>query len=826
VIAASAPDLLSLLPGVGPVLRAGAVVAKAAFDVDAGSDPQPGIIAGMVRQAVCDAVLQIPERVGPLVVAIDDAHRIDASSCAVIRSLAPVLDSRSLSLVLAYRPEEVGRDHPLGELLDDLELSDGLVRVELAGFSPQVVSMYVAERVPGAVPGLATGWLAEVTGGTPFFLEQYLRLLEERTTLDMLRSSSYGTVAELIRKLAQGPDDIGLVVPPSVEMVLRERTKAIDEQTKRLLSIGATQGERFMSAVIEQVARVPRMEVLDRLYRVHQEFGVIRPTAGPRWVADTESDFYVFDHGLLRQSFYDLQSPQAKRDMHAAVGEVLERLSATVPGIPQEFALDIAHHLHLGRRMVSAARHTLTVAQDLAMRSSSFAEASRLARRALDDIHAVRPTTPEADRLRLEAIELLLVVTELRWRGRPELQQRAGLVLPDLAAEASAAAERIGDVGLRARALFMEGKILLRTSGPNAALPKLRAAAELAGTGQDAVILFITTAEYGHHLAKQDLRAGLALLRSAEKIYDQHPQLRAADNPTVAHILDEAQLQIGINSFDVGDFDEALRRIHACVTSLRSRSRNAELAGALNYRAQVEIALGKLEEAIATLREAIAIENVSEEDKTGWYGWNLGLLARTLVQVGTLDEARGLAEGAWADAQRLWLANIVPIVRIYHAEVDLASTEAAAARRAEQMLQAALQEARIGGLPRSEVNALSLLSKLRLREGNVVEAVSYGDWAVELLDRSGPLSTVCSEEIFYRHSQTLRASGDFERARGLLRRSWVEVERKAASLSDPAMRRGFLQGVALNQEIVRSLPAGSSRCAGQGPPNIGEQDSL
>lgn len=804
----AAPDLLSLIPGVGPVLHSAALVAKAAFEVGAGSDPQLGIVADVVRRAVCDAVLEIPGRVGPLVVAIDDAHRIDASSCAVVRSLSPVLSSRALAFILAYRPEEVFDGHPLGQLLADVELRHGLSRVRLSGFSPEVVSVYVADRLPGAISGQAVPWLAEVTGGTPFFLEQYIQLLQERFPLGTAESSPYLNFPEMISRSASGSNDMTFLIPPTVEVVLRERTKAIDELTRHLLSIAATQGEFFMSAVVEEVAGAGRAEVLDRLYRVYRDFGVIRPEKAPAWVTETGSDYYLFDHALLRQSFYDLQSPQAKRDTHAAIGEALERLASAVPGIPQEFALEIAHHLHLGRKMMPAAQHTLTAARDLAMRSSSFTEASRLAERALNDIRTVRPATPETDRLRIEAIELLLVVTELRWRGRPALQERAGLVLPELAAEASAAAGRIGDPGLLARALFLEGKILLRTSGPNEALPKLRAASELANAGSDIVTQFIAEAEYGHHLAKQDLHAGLALLRSAEETYENHPELQAESNPTVAHILDEARMQLGINYFDAGDFDEANRRINACVDSLRVRGRYAELAGVLNYRAQVEIALGCLVEGVATLREAIAVEDRSDDENTGWYGWNLGLLARTLAQLGELDDARRLAERAWEEAQRQWLANIVPIVRIYHAEVDLTRLDPAAVNSAERMLQAALQEAGSSGLPRSEINALSLLSKLRLSERNLTEAVAYGDRALELLDQSGPLSTVRGEEITYRHYQVLEAAGEARRARQLLERSWAEVERKAASIHDSSARQRFLQEAPLNREIAGSLLRG------------------
>jgi predicted ATPase len=349
-VAEGTPDLLSLIPLAGPALRAGALVAKAALEVGPGGEPQLGMMAGTVRQAVCDAVLSLPKRTGPLLVAIDDAHRIDASSCASVRALVTAIQDQPLAFLLAYRPEETGSDHPLRQLLAELQVHDSLVTVKLKGFAVPEVRTFLAARAPGAGQGLSD-WLAQVTGGTPFFLEQYLRLLEERRATGLLQL----TVPELFSVPLHEPGQ-SFPIPSSVELLLSERIRNIDEQSRRLLTVGATQGEYFMSTVVEQVTGVSRTEVLDRLYQVHRHFGIIHPKSAPIWVTDTGSDFYCFDHALLRQAFYNLQSPQGKRDTHGAIGEVMGRLAAEVPGIPQEFALEAAHHLHLGRKLIPSAR--------------------------------------------------------------------------------------------------------------------------------------------------------------------------------------------------------------------------------------------------------------------------------------------------------------------------------------------------------------------------------------------------------------------------------------------------------------------------------------
>ncbi|MDH2387428.1 AAA family ATPase [Streptomyces sp. HNM0663] len=809
-----APDLLALVPGIGRILQAGAAVTKAAFD--AGGDPEALPLAGSVRQAVCEAVLQLAHKRHPLVVAIDDAHCIDVSSTLVLRSLTRQLHEHALSFVVAYRAEEVGRGHALVKVLADAETAGRHTSLPLDGFSRQTVSDYLSRRLQWPGHDAAVDGLLRLTGGHPIFLDQYLTLLEERSALGVLATLRSSNATELV--LSPGtPSGSPSSLPATVESVLHERTKDIDPETRLLLTIGATQGEQFMSAVVQKLSGRRRDEVLDRLYRVHRDYGVIRPTAAPPWVTASGSDYYAFEHALLRLAFYELQSPQTKRDRHAAIGAVLDDMRSRVPGVPQEFVLDICHHYHLGRKPMTAAQHALRSARDLATRSSSFSEAASLCRRALEEIRSVAPQSGEADRLRVEAIELLLVVTALRWRGRPDLQRRSGLVLAELASEASAAAERTGDPALRARALFLEGKTLLRTSGVDEALPRLRQAVGLAQTGCDVVTRFIVTAEYGHQLAKQDLRAGLDLLRRAEALYDDSPELSASEDPTVAHILDEARMQLGINSFDVGDFQDATRRINACVSGLRARDRCAELAGALNYRAQIELALGELPQAVASLREAIACEESRDEERTGWFAWNLGLLGRTLAQQGELEEARRLADAAWADAQRLWLINIVPIVRIFHAEVSMRLLpDAAAWDSADAMLRAALEDARSGGLPRSQVNALSLLARLRRYHGEPSQALTLSTSAVEIVERCGPLSTVRSEEILFHHAWILHAGGDADAARRWLDRAWEEVRRKSASIAQEPARRRFLESVQLNQNITLARRFGFSRLSGYG----------
>jgi tetratricopeptide (TPR) repeat protein len=798
------PELALLVPGIGPLLSAGAAVTKATIDSAAADRSSVIPHAAGVRQLVCRAILNHVHRDRPLILAIDDAHRIDSSSCAVIASLADVLDEVPIGLIVAYRPEELRGNEHFAQLLSDLDIRGAMRRLPLTGLSEQALGQYIQNRFAVRPPAEVTARLARLTGGYPIFVTQYLSLLAESASLDALSAAPYSELPTVA-----GSDDPMQrpAIPRTVEAVIQERIRRIDLTTRRLLEIASIQGEWFISGVVERVSGMPRDDVLRRLYTVAREYRLILPLDPPEWIKRTRSDFYTFEHTLLHRALYQQQSPQTRRDLHTEVAHALGELMDAVPGAPREFILDLASHLHLGGQMIPSASKTIDAARRLAAEGSSFTEASTLCRRALSDIRAAEPKTADTERLHVEAIELLLVVTALAWRGRPELQN--DLALEELANEAITAAVRTGDLDLQARALFLRGKTLLRVKGPLSALPQLKAATELAAGVRDPATRFITTAEYGHHLAKQDMRAGMELLLAAERHYAEIPSDRRS-SPIVVHIFDEVQTQLGINLFDTGDFDSAMVRLTACVRSLKGRNRLEELSGALNYLAQVRLALGQYDNAAEDIGEAIQCNERSGVDG-GWYGWNLSLSAKIGAERGRAAAVLDLAERAWRETRRVWLVNIVPVVRNYTAYIliEAASGSSPGDRvkhlaRADSTLSDALRESREAGLPRSEINALSQLGRIRLMQSRYDSAADYARQVITLVDHVGPMSTVRMEEVLYHAAMALRAAND-PAAADLLARARDQVLNKAATIADEATRDHFLRAVPLNIMIDQAL---------------------
>jgi len=125
-------------------------------------------LAGDDRDAFLDALLaEMSFRQRPALVIVEDAHWADAASLDIIRYLARRIDRLSALLVVSYRDEELGDDHPFRRLVGALA-GPSVVRIELEGLSDRAVTELAAAA------GLDPGPVVAAVGGNPFYLTEVL----------------------------------------------------------------------------------------------------------------------------------------------------------------------------------------------------------------------------------------------------------------------------------------------------------------------------------------------------------------------------------------------------------------------------------------------------------------------------------------------------------------------------------------------------------------------------------------------------------------------------------------------------------------------------
>lgn len=767
------PELVGSLPLVGPALAAAAQITQAA--IDSGSVQGDSLLPyrQSVAHGLASALVDALVRAGPTLVMVDDVQWIDPSSLLVFDHFIEQSWGHPVGVVLIHETNQDGGPSSEGatvrEFLDRWQLQGRLERITLGALPDSAVAELVRLYHGHDTASSTLTRLSRLTGGRPAYVVHLLPLMTTDGGLD-------------------GP------LPEALRRAVRQPLALLEPSDRELLIVAATQGSTFLAPLVARAADLDEQDVQDRLHRLSRECGFISATPNPDWAP--LADCYQFDCLLLQKELYAEQSPSRRRQRHTRIAEGLMALGHE---LPLDARLDWVRHFRSGVPHPASGTEHLKLAKDVAVKGLSFAEAETLCRFAVQEIERLPERASHRDSLMAQAVELLLNITEIHWQAR---RRPKGDDLEGLAAQAEEAARRCGDPVLTARTVMLHGKVLLHTQGLVPSLDMLKLAVELARDTDNSLALFVALAEYGRQLPKRDLIGGLTVLREAQRLYETDPRLRNLSDPVLRHARNLTDMQLGVNLFDAGDFGAALVHLTACVERLRGDPLNAELPIALNYLAQLYAAMGDADTAENALREALAFEE-TRGGLSGWHAYNSALLARLMA----LDPARRhacqpmLAE-AWRETEQTWLLNLVPIVRNLYAEVLLllGDTDPALLNQSLALAEETIEETRRTGMIRSEIAALSLISRIRHLRGETEAAAALARDALDILRRVGDLPALRTEEVLHHAAEVLETVGHSQETVMWLRADVQDrVQRIAGSITDGAQRARYLQHSPLNQ---------------------------
>lgn len=117
----------------------------------------------------------------PLTLIIEDVHWADIGTLDFIRFLGRRISLCPLLMVISFRDDELGRDHPLNRVLGDLP-SNQLERMEL-----QPLSLNAVQNMVSATQSEAKS-LWRVTGGNPFFVSEILANKAQKKKMEVPES--------------------------------------------------------------------------------------------------------------------------------------------------------------------------------------------------------------------------------------------------------------------------------------------------------------------------------------------------------------------------------------------------------------------------------------------------------------------------------------------------------------------------------------------------------------------------------------------------------------------------------------------------------------
>lgn len=275
-----------------------------------GGLPEP---ASRRRNQVIAQWLVETARLRPLVIVLDDLHWADSATLDLLRDVAVLSEAPpgdcALILVAAFRdpahldavlPEDAVK-RCLDEQLHRLGRYD-LVRIRLTGLDAAEIGALTAQM--GVTVDESTAErLAERTGGNPFFVCEYARLLAQGQGLDL--------------------------VPDAVGDLIRRRLALIGTDATRVLKIAALIGRNFDPGLVAQVCRAVELGQA-------QTYGLLDRAAQAGLIVSGDGSM-TFIHDLVRETLIGDTPPLRKAMIHREVMTVLSAKPGTDVTV-------IAHH--------------------------------------------------------------------------------------------------------------------------------------------------------------------------------------------------------------------------------------------------------------------------------------------------------------------------------------------------------------------------------------------------------------------------------------------------------------------------------------------------
>jgi hypothetical protein len=330
---------------------------------------------------VVSTLLAVASRVRPMLLIFDDLHWADKPTLLLLRHVMRSARTACFTIVATYRESELGRTHPLGEMLVALRHDASVTRMVLRGFDVANVTALVDSIVGLDAPSQLAQAVMDSTDGNPFFATEMLLHLKET-----------GAIASVGRMMGRTIELANHGLSEGIKEVIGRRLSRLSDTCNRVLAVAAIIGREFDATLLEAVADLPDSKVLDALEEATRA-QLIRES-------QEVSGRFEFMHALIRETLYSELSSPRRVKLHRRIADAIEDLAQ---GMPNPRLAELAFHFSqaasagAGEKAIDYA----TQAGDRAADGLAHEEAARLFDMALQSLE-FRRVGPETERLRVD----------------------------------------------------------------------------------------------------------------------------------------------------------------------------------------------------------------------------------------------------------------------------------------------------------------------------------------------------------------------------------------------------------------------------------------
>jgi class 3 adenylate cyclase len=268
----------------------------------------PAEAVGEQVRAVFLAWLETLAGQRPVVLALDDAHWMDATTGMLADTVLGLTDRAPFLLALTLRPER-GSEGWRVRLRALDEFAHRAAEVTLPPLEPAAIEVLIERDLPpGKLGEKLRSQVVERAEGNPFFAEELAHMAAE---LGTARTQTWAMSAN-------APEDL----PPALEGLLVARIDRLPASARRLAQVAAVVGRDFS---VDLVERVLDTDDLDEDLGLLLRAGIVREQRRfPGFVC-------TFRHVLLQEAALDTLTPTARRELYGVVADAAEELADDRP---------------------------------------------------------------------------------------------------------------------------------------------------------------------------------------------------------------------------------------------------------------------------------------------------------------------------------------------------------------------------------------------------------------------------------------------------------------------------------------------------------------
>lgn len=295
-----------------------------------------------------------------MILVLEDMHWSDPSTVDWLAMLARRREASRLLVIITTRPVElILHRHPLRALKQEL-LGRGDATELLPGYlTPEDVSSYIDQRLPGEGLGLASSVYLR-SHGHPLFMRH---------------------IADDLARREPAPAALAPpVLPVSLRALIDAQVARLAAELQQVLEAASVVGHDFAAASVsaalgQAVDDVERL--LEELVR-HGQF--IEARGLVRWHDGTVSGAFGFRHDLHRETLYGRLGAGRRAQLHQRIGNRLAEAHGEQVG---SVAAELALHFEQAQDGLRSA-HFIRLAAEVALSRQAFAETCAHVSRGLD----------------------------------------------------------------------------------------------------------------------------------------------------------------------------------------------------------------------------------------------------------------------------------------------------------------------------------------------------------------------------------------------------------------------------------------------------------